>query len=242
MANPINSGNLAIFAAQSLPALGFFPYCVICVSPAFYQILLMPRQLDESQLYALALQQVRANRLEICLVLNRGAAYYFDESGQSTLQSAIPRGGLIAERGFWPAWDCVQDAGLARRTQALRAYAAQRNSGAGCLLGNLSKGGRSASAEELRRFDGCNAAGVLNGLQQCRRCGYWAGNCLDPSPQFAGQLMHVDCLCANQNRCARCGQLLYRYKLNANFYDAKDGQIWHVPGFCGLAHRCGKRG
>ncbi len=30
----------------------------------------------------------------------------------------------------------------------------------------------------------------------------------------------------------------YARKLNANYYDARDGQIWRVPGFCGFRHRC----
>lgn len=32
---------------------------------------------------------------------------------------------------------------------------------------------------------------------------------------------------------------LYGARLNANYYDPYDGSIWHVPGFCGLSHRCG---
>ncbi|HWW95048.1 MAG TPA: hypothetical protein VN375_16885 [Vicinamibacteria bacterium] len=27
-------------------------------------------------------------------------------------------------------------------------------------------------------------------------------------------------------------------KLNANYYNARDGQVWHVPGFSGFQHRC----
>jgi hypothetical protein len=30
---------------------------------------------------------------------------------------------------------------------------------------------------------------------------------------------------------ARGGELFYKHKLNANFYDRSDGQIWHVPAF-----------
>lgn len=40
------------------------------------------------------------------------------------------------------------------------------------------------------------------------------------------------------HRCARCGEPQSDCRLNANYYDESDGRIWHVPGFCGLSHRC----
>jgi hypothetical protein len=42
----------------------------------------------------------------------------------------------------------------------------------------------------------------------------------------------------NHNRCARCHERLYERRLNANYYNPADRGIWHVPGFCGLSHRC----
>jgi hypothetical protein len=50
--------------------------------------------------------------------------------------------------------------------------------------------------------------------------------------------MTVHCVCDNDNRCAGCRQLLWDRKLNANFFNETDGQIWHVPGFCALYHQC----
>jgi hypothetical protein len=50
--------------------------------------------------------------------------------------------------------------------------------------------------------------------------------------------MRVHCGCNNDNRCARCGERLAEWKLNANYYDERDGHIWHVPGFSALSHRC----
>jgi len=38
-----------------------------------------------------------------------------------------------------------------------------------------------------------------------------------------------------------CGGFLYERKLNANYYNPRDGQIWHVPGFCAFRHRCPPR-
>jgi hypothetical protein len=50
--------------------------------------------------------------------------------------------------------------------------------------------------------------------------------------------MTVHCRCQNDNRCAACGGFLYERKLNANYYNPSDGQIWHVPGFCRFRHQC----
>lgn len=53
--------------------------------------------------------------------------------------------------------------------------------------------------------------------------------------------MVVHCRCDNDNH-ARCGEVLFERKLNANFYDESDGQIWYVPGFCAFDHQCGTAG
>ncbi len=227
--------------AQTLPAFESYPYTVIRVSPALYQILLMPAELAQPDLYALAWTQERANRLEMALVLGADAAFWFGQTGEGSFSNTIPRGGNIASHGFLPAWDCVPDEAHSRRVEALRGYEAARNAGGGYLFGDLTKGGRPATPDELRRLAGCNSSGVPNGLHRCPHCQYWAGYCLDPSPEFAGQVMSVDCLCANHNRCARCGQLLYSHKLNANYFDESDGQIWHVAGFSGFQHECTRR-
>ena len=50
--------------------------------------------------------------------------------------------------------------------------------------------------------------------------------------------MRVYCRCENVNRCAACGALLSAWRLNANYYDLADDVVMHVPGFCGLSHRC----
>jgi hypothetical protein len=107
----------------------------------------------------------------------------------------------------------------------------------GTLFGDLTKGGRSATEEERQRLSGKQPNGVPNGLIQCKTCGDWAGECLDPNPMFIGMIMKVDCRCQNDNLCARCGKPLYEYKLNANYY-GKDGIIWHVAAFIGFSHRC----
>jgi len=77
------------------------------------------------------------------------------------------------------------------------------------------------------------------GLAGCTSCGEWRGECLAPSVLVAPLVVAVHCRCANHNLCARCGELLYERRLDANYYNPRDGQVWHVPGFCALRHPCG---
>ncbi len=131
-----------------------------------------------------------------------------------------------------------RDDELQARQNFLAAYVDQRSRGGGFILGDCTKGGHDATRDEQLRLAGVQAAGVPRGLEQCPTCGEWTGSCLDPSPVSKGKVMRVHCLCENDNRCAACGGPLYAHKLNANFFEKSDGQIWHVPGFCGLSHRC----
>lgn len=220
-----------------LPAFDSFPYLVVRVVPALYQILLLPAEPPQGYLYALAYKQVTANRLPVCLTLDANSSLYFDGSGQSAFSASIPRGGSVVTSGLLAGWD-DGDAIDPRRRSALRAYEAGLHPSNGYLLGDLTKGGRTATTAEWERLHGVNAFGVPKGLTKCLRCGLWQGECLDTNPEFAGNVIGVDCLCANQNRCANCGELLFSYKLNANYFDESDARTWHVPGFCGFGHQC----
>jgi hypothetical protein len=106
------------------------------------------------------------------------------------------------------------------------------------LLGDLTKGGREATVDEVGRLAGAGPEGRPRGLERCPACGEWRGRCLDPSPTFLGKVMTLHCRCQNDNRCAACAGFLYARKLNANYFNPGDGQIWHVPGFSGFRHRC----
>jgi hypothetical protein len=106
------------------------------------------------------------------------------------------------------------------------------------VFGDLTKGGREASPAELRKLRGARKNGVPRGLKRCRTCGDWFGQCLDPAPQFSRKVMQVHCLRQNRNLCAACLTPLYERKLNANYFDLSDGEIWHVPGLSALAHEC----
>jgi hypothetical protein len=66
-----------------------------------------------------------------------------------------------------------------------------------------------------------------------------AGSYTGPAPDrtnFLNRRVAATAFLREPQRCARCGEPLYTHRLNANYDDDHDRQIWHVPGFCGLAH------
>jgi len=215
-----------------------FPYLVTRVVPAMYHIIVLPDELDETELLGIARQQAGLNVLETCLVLSADAAIYIATSGQE-YRGKAPRGGEIIVDRLRPCRAFTQTAKLCARRLALARFIEQGPPRTGYMFGDLTKGGRTATFEETIMLAGTHANGVPRGLARCTNCGDWRGRCLDPSPDFAGQLMQVHCRCANDNRCGACEELLHTRKLNANQYNETDGHIWPTPGFSGLSHACG---
>ncbi|MEO6212311.1 MAG: hypothetical protein ABIP65_01670 [Vicinamibacterales bacterium] len=223
---------------ETLPQFDGFPYLNTRVCAALYHITLLPAEAPEFTLMNLARGQMAANRLDICLVLDFARCVFFWSDGRVQTTANTPRGGtLLANRlelpiDFLPTDDLrLREADLARVVEHGRRKGAY-------MSGDLTKGGRNATPEELQRLEGTNRQRAPRGLTQCMTCRDWRGECLDPSPQFAGMVMPVHCRCENHNRCARCGVPLHEARLNANYYNPQDRSIWHVPGFCGLSHKC----
>ena len=160
--------------------------------------------------------------------------YISDAAGLERWDEKPPAGGTLITGTIRPPTTWADTSHL----RALRGRLNVRIQRDGCAFGDLTKGGRAARADEVARLAGTGPEGVPRGLERCPTCREWRGTCLDPSPRFFGKVMTVYCRCANDNRCAACRQLLYERKLNANYYNPRDRQIWHVPGFCGLSHRC----
>ncbi|HOW84407.1 MAG TPA: hypothetical protein P5119_03525 [Candidatus Aminicenantes bacterium] len=226
----------AVEPAQLVPFDGF-PYLVTRIVAAFYHIILLPAEYGRSILMDIARRQVFANRLKTCLVFGQAEFVYFDEDGSPAPGTRIPRSTLVTSGRLIPCQEFARTEDLERRAAHLEAFVTARARNA-VFYGDLTKGGRQATAQELVRFAGADIDGTPKGLEICDVCGGWRGECLDPSPLFKERIMRVHCWCENDNRCARCGRSLYEYKLNANFYDPSDRGIWHVPGFCGLDHVC----
>lgn len=226
-----------------LPAYDDFPYLWTRVVTGFYHIIPLPATVDEATLRTFARYQLTCNQLPTCLVLGPRTSIYINPYGLEEISNCIPRGGIVVDGQLAPWAGIEQTDWCEAKSNRLKAYVARQvpSTRSTYILGDLTKGGRPATPEELTCLAGLNADGVPNGLSRCPICSGWKGQCLDPSPTFHGQLMTVVCRCENDNRCARCYRFLAERKLNANYYKESDGSIWHVPGFMGFDHRCDRR-
>jgi len=178
-----------------------------------------------------------ANRLKTCLVLGERSCIYLTLDGTLIPDDSLPGStGYVAGK-LLSSFDFFEDDELRDRAERLKAFIDSHRHN-GYLFGDLQKGGRQATEEELKQFSCTQENGIPEGLVYCGRCGRWRGQCLDPNPRFQNMLMKVHCRCENDNLCARCGQPLYEFKLNANYFDPENGQIWHVPAFCAFGHVC----
>jgi hypothetical protein len=220
------------------PFFDGFPYLVARVTRTLYHITLLPGEVNERHLVEIARAQRQANRFDICLVMAPRRALYFDADGHEWLTPKPPRGGILITGRLRPPTVWTDSAELQARWHRLTSFIDTHVPKSGYLFGDLTKGGREATADDVARLAGIGPDGRLRGLERCATCGEWRGRCLDPAANFFCQVMVVHCRCQNDNRCAACGNLLSDRKLNANYYDPADGQIWHVPGFSGIDHRC----
>ena len=223
---------------HALPQFDAFPYLLTRLVPTLYHVLLVPEGMLRDEAAAAARRQAAANRLPTCLALGPDEALFLDADGGEAWTDAAPRGGNLVVGKLRPCAALAPAAGEAARVARLDAYVAARRRG-GYLLGDLKKGGRPPRPAEAARLEGVGPDGVPRGLVRCGTCGEWAGECLDPSPLLSGLVVRVNCRCQNETRCAGCGRPLHEREVNANYYNPADGQVWHVPGFCGLSHRCG---
>jgi hypothetical protein len=223
---------------RDLAVFDGFPYLVIRVVSALYHITLLPGDAGERDLAGLARAQWGANRLDVCLVTGPERALYITADGREGQATTPPQGGIPIAGRLKPPTTWPDTRELHARQDRLARFLEARALKSGSLFGDLTKGGRDATADEVGRLAGPGPEGAPRGLARCAACGDWRGSCLDPSPEFFGKLMTVHCRCDNHNRCAACGRPLYERRLNANYYDPRDRRIWHVPGFSGLAHQC----
>lgn len=222
------------------PTYPDFPYLMTRIIAAYYHIIPLSHTLGEGRMIELAREQCRCNQLRTCLVLGPRTGVYFEPDGSEQAENRIPLGGILDSGKLQPSALLESMAWWPEKQERLAAFVAAQEAFTitGYLLGDLTKGGRDATPEERERLAGRNAQGVPRGLWRCSVCTQWKGQCLDPSPRFAGKVMTVACACDNRNRCARCFQLFSRACLNANYYSEADDGIWHVPGFVACDHRC----
>lgn len=233
------------------------PYLIIRVAPSLFHVTILPAHLGDPDLSAIARAQVRANNLDARLVLAARQVLAVPVEAPEHVVADVP----FARFNHWSSAPVINRLKTAyplptteeslRRQAMLEAAVATfsarraeilRQRGmlavAPYLVGDPGKGGREATPAELQGLAGRQGDGAPVGLVRCADCGGWRGECLDPSPQFQGKVVRVHCRCENHNRCARCGETFYRFRLNANHYDARLDVVVHVPGFCAMTHEC----
>ncbi|MCC6486398.1 MAG: hypothetical protein IT364_02780 [Candidatus Hydrogenedentes bacterium] len=180
------------------------------------------------------------NKFSCCLVLNEGSSIYFEPDGSEHCQTEIPGGGIVVTGKLQLVRRFPQTEDSARRQGELDAFIKARRQ-TGYAMGDLKKGGRQASAEELVRLAGKQPGGIPVGLTRCGTCGQWRGECLDPNPDLPLRVVTVHCRCQNDTLCASCGKPLREERVNGNSYSERDGHVWHLPGFCAFEHECPKK-
>lgn len=215
-----------------------YPYLITRVSPAFYHVIVLPLS-DFDTLKQIAIRQEELNQLPTNLVLNDHTALCPPDE---EFYGLIPGGGTLITDRLKSCLDASEsqnnDPTLADRMDVLAKFIEEQPKE--CLFGDLTKGARPATSEELVRLSSAplRPGRLPRGLEFCEACGMFRGECLDTLENTRNQVIVVHCECENTNRCGRCHELLYNKKLNANYYDPRDNKIWHVPGFSGLGHVC----
>jgi len=192
---------------------------------------------EQSQLAEIARTQIFFNKLETCLVLGASEALSLYPDGSETMCPHVPAGGSLIHDRLRPCKAFAEDLELSTRKDLLKKHIESLEQ-SGYLLGDLTKGGRKPTPQEVGNLRGTQENGIPKGLILCPRCGEWHGSCIDTVHAIGEAVVQVHCLCENDNLCAHCGSPLYERKLNSNHYDTRDGRIWHVPGFSGLGHIC----
>lgn len=227
----------AVTRLAEIPAFDGYPYLVTLVVKNLYHIALLPARDSYDVLRNVTRRQVAANRLQSCLVSDSTTALYVRLDGTEQRSSNLPRGSAVATRRLRLCREMPESAELDVRRARLDAFIT-RHKPSGYLLGDVSKGGRPATPDERVTLEGKQDDGVPRGLHRCGVCGRRRGDCLDPDPTWLGLVMKVACRCDNDTVCARCARPLAEWRVNSNFYDERDGHIWHVPAFSAFSHRC----
>ncbi len=215
-----------------------FPYLMTYLVRDVYHVSLLPSSWTKFKYLQLAQTQAMVNQLEMFLILSEKEIIRFSAAGHFEFQTTPPTSEIFFAHQLKLAWDVPDDLDLLLRSKKLDEVLKEIVEIGGYVFGNLFKGGRPATPIEELQLKGFDDNGIPSGLFKCPDCGFFRGTCFDPSPVFEGLVMKVHCLCENNNRCARCGEPLFRFKLNANYYDEKERSIWYVPGFAGLSHVC----
>jgi hypothetical protein len=131
----------------TLPLFEGFPYLITRVVPAMYHVMLLPVEASELELVLLARTQWRANRLETCLVTGVDRAWFISADGRDELVKTPPRGGTLVTGRLKPATLWADTAELRARQRRLDVIVEEKRRKGGYMFGDLTKGGRDATAD-----------------------------------------------------------------------------------------------
>jgi len=108
------------------------------------------------------------------------------------------------------------------------------------IIGDITKGGRPMTEDEAKNYVPTEQGEVPKGLERCSDCNEYRGYCVDPNPNMNNLVVFVICRCQHAF-CTRCGEKL-EFQPISNYYNERDGNIWHVPYFGGKCYKCGQLG
>jgi hypothetical protein len=132
-----------------LPLFDGFPYLVVQLAPGICHITLLPEDASEPTLVGIARAQRRANLLDVCLVMGPAQAFYiYNRSGLENWTATPPRGGYLVTGQLRPPTTWPDTPHFRARRGRLNV----RLTRYGSAFGDLTKGGRAASADEVMRL------------------------------------------------------------------------------------------
>ena len=210
-----------------------YPYLLIRLRPQLHHVTVLPRELSQMELSAVAAEQATITQLPVCLVLAERKCVHAHPDGTVVPSDCPPTSG-VAIGGIV---HLSRERPESEETRYRKKKLAHLLAGTKPKPGSLPKGGWHATIEEMKELAG-SVAGIPRGLVRCQRCGDYRGECLDPNPRLSWIVVRVHCRCQNDSRCARCGQLRYERRIGANYYCPDTNTVWHVSGLCGLGHQC----
>jgi|GEM_PF-3063755 len=249
---------------QGVRVFNGFPYLMTDLTNGFYHIILLPSSWSKLTLHIFAHLQVWANQLDSYLMLNKNQFIRFSCRGPESIKDDWVNSPPAAELYFcgrlypfggrlYPAFEIPEDPDLiSREVRLIRLVQAQLDSGRYVEIDGRALGGRKPNEEELKSLFGYYMDKLHDeimpgwgddykiplGTIKCEKCGWCKGHALYPDETRPEYVVPVHCKCENNNRCARCGERLYSFKLNSNcFYHFRVGII-HFSGYRALGHVC----
>lgn len=224
------------------PRFDGYPYLITPLSPGVFNLMLMPETWSDEMLIELARGQATANQLKACLALGPDRTVYANVDGALRFWPLLPASFIVESGALLAPVEFEQTAHFIDRAERLEHFVRSLQSRSGSGYGNETRGGAPSSPADALLQGRVNDDGSPAGLHACPRCGEHRGQCLDTVPQEMLHTLTVHCRCENINRCARCGDLLFERRLDANYYSRATGLVLFVPGGYARRHECAATG